>query len=483
MKLPFGLPAIPAIPPEARQYVAQVKRTLHRADGLLHTAFQAREGNAMERALAVASVLGQVVDLLVPEVSVREALRTAGFRPVETGLAEFLAGLLQASGAPAEVVQHDPGAEGQLGVQIAYYAVGGAPRAVAVVLDNGEYSSGPYVQGGGEEPLRALLRAHIWGTRSREISAARDGSPQLRELPPPPQGYVGTPSAGWYAARMLAYRTGGHMEHRTIRLIGPSGVGKTTLALTLGHAMLGSEARTLKVSASAAERMTPQDLLDLVDLTGPEVFVVDDWHANDYQLGDTRSGYLAFLEDLHRRVPLSVFTTMDEEPEGADRGRAGARLGLRPGRIDEVFVLDYPDESARAELLRTFNASGVLGEPQILELAKRTVQFTGAYLQELVKRITVHGRDSYRTEVKYMVGELEETHPAEWRRRRRRVLRGRPGIKVIVKGEVNPKARVKDLRTFLLTKKVTLPPRATKADLLLLASTFAKPKVTPPEGT
>lgn len=323
--------------------------------------------------------------------------------------------------------------------------------------------------------VRMLLSSHAWASRDREIVLDRDGNVTLRNLGRL-RPYVGTPSAEWLSARLSAYR--GLGRNRTIQLYGPSGCGKTTLARSLGQIMCGTSARTLRVTGGAAARLNQRDLIDLVDLLGPDVFIIDDWAPRDARglrghgsmVGSDTAPHLSFLEDLHARVPLTILTTMALADEH-DRGEAQA-LGLRPGRVDEVLDIKYPDDTARRALIESFCAEEelTLTAKQVDHIVKGTNWFSGANLQELIGRIAVFGADSFEEETKRMGVQVEVASPAAARARRyRRSLRN-----PIQKGKIKPNAKVRDLKWW--AGRNGLSKSGTRADLVARIETYLQIK-------
>lgn len=440
------------LPHELRRRLNELQRGLKRANGMAQTLFYAREGTVVDKVLAAASIAGEVIDVLMPKQSAHDDLVKLGYVKVGTGIGAFLCDLLRDSTAPVEVVIHSDG-DGVLGEEerIFFWSHPDLPeRCVAAIYQGSSYEDGPYVlSAAGLSALRSIVRAHAWGGRldlqistTRRMSESADASFVLLELEPV-QFYVGDPSADWYAQRMVAYQG----DHRVIRLVGPTGVGKSTLARILGRSMLGEGAKTLKVSSAATRRMSSSDLFDLADYLSPDVFVIDDFRSGRDQY-DSENGHLDFLESLHERIPLTVLTSMLNQPEESSAQRA---MGLRPGRIDETFHLQHPTDLVRRILLiRFLQTKGIsLKEEQLDDLVSRTVGMTGAYLMELVVRLSKHGVESYRVEVSRFCNEIaeEDGHFNRYRTRALR-LRGKPS-KAVVNGSVNPKARTQDMRAWI----------------------------------
>lgn len=474
----FDLPKPPPLPAEARAHLRQAQQVLSRADGMLKTVFYAREGSVVDKALAGASLLSEVIDIVWPPVGVGDALRQAGYEEYDSGVAPLIRRVLTES-VSEDVVDHPDGTEDP--PKIAYYAVGGVARAVAVVRYTDDEAVGPWLLKGSRQALADMLYAHAWRHQELEVLVRQDQSrgdrsgglalSPLRSARP----YIGEPPTEWYAERMAKYRGFGN---RTIQLVGPSGVGKTTLARALGRALVGETARVLRITAEAHGKLSGSDLIELVELLKPDVFIVDDW-GSVYGVGGGPNAsplsILAFLERLHERVPLSVLTTMVGAREGKASAngmtRYGGQHGLRPGRLDESFALEEPAAAQREVLLAEFLREREIDWATLpagvrTTLVDRTDGFTGAYLQELSLRIKVHGVDAWRTELARMCVEVEETDKrvTEIRRRRRKSnaswLAARAVSRTKVGPVVNPKATRTMLAAWLKSKK--LPAKGTR---------------------
>jgi hypothetical protein len=153
---------------------------------------------------------------------------------------------------------------------------------------------------------------------------------------------------------------------RTVLMFGPSGAGKTRLAMRAG-----SSGRIVLVPGTAfGGRMTGRDAAEIVDLFGASVLIVDDMPA---------SATVALLEEfevLSRRGVSVAVTVMTD-------GSRPRLPGLRPGRVDEMFEFRLPDAAGREALLRQFAPGIDWSEAARHELCEG---MSPAYLRELARR-------------------------------------------------------------------------------------------------
>jgi hypothetical protein len=464
-KIPgVGAVEVPELSPEWRERLGRAESTLQRADQALQTLWHMRGGTPVDVALAGASLLGQALDLLSPYMAPHDVLLHSGYELVSTGVGAFLCDQVrQAPGVQAEALS-----QSEEGARIAFWGPAEAPRLVAGVYVGTQMDAGPYVLGGDEAALRVLVQAAAWANSNdlRMATATRSGvksdgpryfgrgprnrapvdaSSGFRLLPMDPVGvYIGNPTAKWYADRLAAYQHLGH--NRVVQLYGPTGVGKSTLARLLGRSMAGGAGRTLKISSAALAGLATADVVDLAHYLAPDVLLLDDLRVGH---GEPDDAHLAFLEALHERVRLTVLTHMSEGDPDEDNNRF---TGMRPGRIDETFVLNAPGLALRRQLLVHFwgghearREAGVT-DKLLDDLADRTDGLTGAYIAELVQRLRAHGLEHYKGETKRMCRAVEPP-----RNRAQRARRRRPRRRVDKEGRPIPGA----LRQFELHRELT----------------------------
>lgn len=500
--------ALPTLEPAWRRRLQAAQRTLHRADGVLDTLWRARNGSTLDRVMAGASIAGQVIDYLTPEVPPHQVLRDMGYTPLETGIGAFLCETIQhAPNVTAEIEAHD---DTEQGATLLFWTVAGTdlpPRAIAAVYARGQFESGPYLLG--DQALGPVVQTAAWPTPNmvlvRRGRRREEAAPFALAPMDPTLVYIGSPDAAWYADRLAMYQG----ERRTVRLVGPSGVGKSTLARLLGRGMVGEAARTLRVSAAVANRLNPNDVIDLAKYLAPDVFVLDDFSVDYEAYGhDQDTDALGFLEALHEQVTLTVLTHMRTD-RGAHEAHVERRRGFRPGRIDETFTIKAPTATVRKALITHFYGGCDLGcgacepctgalahykvTPEILDdMVHRTEDLTGAYLRELVGRLKRFGLTTYKSEVKKIQDEAEEDeadHPAVPARRavavkRRRGLYGRRQPRVPLNPDGTPNLhptkgmKLDRMREWLLERGLDTTGRRA-ALVARIEAEVARQKVTP----
>lgn len=419
MKLPWK------IPPQLRRHVRTAQEVLRHADHLLDIVHRVRDGGPLEAALGGLAALSDLGRLFGPQEPAEAFLKRAGYTLLPSSTGPFLCTFLDF----AEVALYDEEANVKLG-----FTEG---RRAAVIWVEDKIESGPWLAK--DVDLRASVRERVWNDADAQALVPGDHDDYRLQPLTPTRDYVGSPPQEWYVERMRRYEG----THRVIRLWGPSGVGKTTLARAMGRAMVPG-GRTLKVAHAALNTLDLAAVIDLADYLSPDVLILDDMQTlgvRDVQTDTVNVDHLYFFETLHERVPLTVITQM-----ATGFGRTwgeDARHGLRPGRIDETFELRAPNSTVRRKLIKAFLADfGLTMKPeQVNDIVDRSDDFTGAYLQELIRRVAVHGVDAYKTEARRMFREAYPPTP-----KRRTLRRQRPAVK---DGKVRATARISDLRRWL----------------------------------
>lgn len=369
-------------------------------DPILSSLHEARGGGWFARLLAGVSIFGNGVDFVRGSQFYDDVLQARGYEPIESGLANVLHDLLEVRRVPATSERCGYSA------LIDYTAL---DIVAAIDAEDGHLFK-LYAKAGTD--LGAALRPVVWEDgRDRVLDCARrrsgetSGSPRYTLSPiPPPTDFFGNPKLDWYVDRLRVWAgADGFVRGRIVLIKGPSGVGKSLLARNLVAALRPDlNAGALIVTAAAMEAMDPADLIDFVRLLRPVGLIVNDALNNDCPDED-----LAFLEALHD-VGLTILTEMTSyfwsRKEHAAHRATG--YGLRPGRIDEVFPLDLPDDGTRRALISQSLKEGDNGglvpgvTPRVLDdLVKRTEALPGAHIVEVCRRIRVHGVKSWRKEV------------------------------------------------------------------------------------
>lgn len=189
------------------------------------------------------------------------------------------------------------------------------------------------------------------------------------------------------------YRKIGAKIPKGVLLVGPPGTGKTLLAKAIaGEAgvpflsMSGSEFVELYVGVGASR---VRDLFNRAKRQAPCIIFIDEIDA----IGKTRGGLPNGGNDEREQTLNQLLTEMDgfDGNDGVILIAATNRPELldpalrRPGRFDRQVLVDRPDKSGRAQILRVHARPVSLGEDVDLDaIASQTAGFAGADLANLV---------------------------------------------------------------------------------------------------
>ncbi len=181
-------------------------------------------------------------------------------------------------------------------------------------------------------------------------------------------------------------------------LIGPPGTGKTLLARAIAgeagvpfFSISGSEFVEMFVGVGASR---VRDLFDQAKRNTPCIIFIDEIDA----VGRHRGAGLGGGHDEREQTLNQILTEMD----GFDTNTSVIVLAatnrpdildpalLRPGRFDRRVILDRPDISGRAAILKVHSNGKPLAESVNLEiLARQTAGFSGADLANLVNEAAI----------------------------------------------------------------------------------------------
>lgn len=386
-------------PPIVR-FLKKYKSHFAVAGKLLDLREKVRSGDVFDRALAMTNAVGLIADVLYPGSDRWHwDAQVPDHHPLNLSIGGFLCDILHDSPLAKNVIS--------LGEMSSRHSVVVWPSlAVSATYEGTSFSYGPFGTEGGEEGIQAAVQKLVWSkgidymlaTSPEDPSRCRKGSGRFRlEEMYEPGVYVGEKTPAEYARRLSEHASG---EARSVLLIGPSGAGKSVLARLIAREMMQGKKepqRTLKIASNVLKTCRYDEVLGLVVALKPTVLLLDDCNLADAKYTEE---FLSLLEAVRRPGCLVIVTMMTEKaPEDMKRG-ALCFPGMRPGRIDETFVLGYPVLGDRVKILRHYLAkTRETDDGFVREVAEATEGITGAYLREVARRISLHGVSSWKQEV------------------------------------------------------------------------------------
>jgi cell division protease FtsH len=187
-------------------------------------------------------------------------------------------------------------------------------------------------------------------------------------------------------------RLGGRIP-KGVLLVGPPGTGKTLLAKAIAgeagvpfFSLSGSDFVEMFVGVGAAR---VRDMFQQASAKSPCIIFIDELDA----LGKSRSGSMVGVHDEREQTLNALLVEMDgfdpntgiiviaatNRPETLDPAL------LRPGRFDRNVLVDRPDKSGRAEILKVHVKNVKLApNVELQNIASITSGFSGADLANLV---------------------------------------------------------------------------------------------------
>lgn len=394
---------------KARRLVRDAGRWLWAANDVLSAVHRAREGSILSKGLAAATIAGKAISMLFPIQTPRDQLVARGYKPAPVGLGSFFCSRLMAAG-PGRSVLIDGDEDA---ARFVFWDAPAEPDAVAAVYEKDRWIDGPFVKGGRNELLAAAIEPATWRDGQDLMvgvgrSVLRRDREETLELVPmtPPGVYIGEPGVDWFVERLKRHGD----ETRSLLLVGPTGVGKSTLGRLIARNLLGG-GRVLKISSKALTMCEAPDVIDLVVTLRPDVLLLDDVSMIDVDRHGpgSQQQMLELLEALHGKAKLLVATLMSDSRILADQvePRDGANYysGMRPGRIDEVVIVKRPSPRVREQILLHYlggaDAMAALGVTKgvLADMVRRCDGLTGAYLGEVAHRVKVHGVKNYKSEI------------------------------------------------------------------------------------
>jgi len=193
-----------------------------------------------------------------------------------------------------------------------------------------------------------------------------------------------------------------------VLLVGPAGTGKTLLARAVAgeakvpfFSIAGSEFMEMLVGVGAAR---VRDLFNNAKKSQPAIIFIDEVDA----IGRTRGGSMMGGHDEREQTLNQILVEMDgftpreqivviaatNRPDILDSAL------IRPGRFDRSIVVGYPDIEGRREIAKIHSKGKPFRKSVNWEsVAKRTVGFTGADLENMLNEAAILAARHSKTEI------------------------------------------------------------------------------------
>lgn len=204
------------------------------------------------------------------------------------------------------------------------------------------------------------------------------------------------------------YKKLGARTPKGVLLVGPSGCGKTLLAKAVaGEAgvpfisIAGSEFMEMLVGIGAAR---VRDLFTTAKKSAPSIIFIDEIDA----IGRARSIGIMPSHDEREQTLNQILVEMDGFAPSeqviviaaTNRGDLLDSALLRPGRFDRRIMVDFPDVEGRKSIIK-IHAKGKPFDKSVNwdKVAKRTVGFSGADLENMLNEAAIHAARASKTSI------------------------------------------------------------------------------------
>jgi len=204
------------------------------------------------------------------------------------------------------------------------------------------------------------------------------------------------------------YKKVGARTPKGVLLVGPAGCGKTLLAKAVAgeanvpfFSIAGSEFMEMLVGIGAAR---VRDLFNNAKKNTPSIIFIDEIDA----IGRSRSIGVMPSHDEREQTLNQILVEMDGfEPNeqivviaATNRGDLLDPALLRPGRFDRRIIVDYPDLEGRKAIIK-IHSNGKPFDEKVNwdEVAKRTVGFSGADLENMLNEAAIYAARSSKDKI------------------------------------------------------------------------------------
>lgn len=204
------------------------------------------------------------------------------------------------------------------------------------------------------------------------------------------------------------YKKLGARTPKGVLLVGPSGCGKTLLAKAVAgeanvpfFSIAGSEFMEMLVGIGAAR---VRDLFDNAKKSSPAIIFIDEIDA----IGRARSVGVMPSHDEREQTLNQILVEMDGFTPteqvvviaATNRGDLLDSALLRPGRFDRRIVVDFPDVEGRKAIVKIHSRGKPFdGSVNWDKVAKRTVGFSGADLENMLNEAAIHAARAEKNKI------------------------------------------------------------------------------------